>query len=155
MGNKNRGSGTHGRGSSKKGRGAGNRGGRGKAGLGKKATHHKVQAAKKGGHLGEKGFNRPQKTVEETVTINLRDIDQKIDTFVEQGHAEETDDGYVFDADSAGFGKVLGTGRLTQQIDVKAEDFSASAERKITDAGGDAITTADSNTDDADDAENE
>ncbi len=150
MGNKKRGSGTHGRGSSKKGRGAGNRGGRGRAGLGKKAKHHKVQAVKKGGHLGEKGFKRPQKTVKETNTINLRDIDQQIDTFVEEGYAEKTDDGYVFDAESAGFDKVLGTGRLTHTIDIKAESFSASAEQKITDAGGSAITVAESSADTTD-----
>lgn len=151
MGNKNRGSGTHGKGSSKKGRGAGNRGGRGRAGLGKKATHHKVRAVKKGGHLGEKGFKRPQKTVEDTTVINLRDIDQQIDTFIKDGYAEETDDGIVFDAESAGYDKVLGTGRLTQDIDIKAPAFSTSAEEKITDAGRDAITTAD--TDESEDAD--
>lgn len=135
MGKKNRGSGTHGAGSSKKRRGAGNRGGRGKAGLGKKATHHKVRAVKKGGHLGEKGFKRPQQAVAETEAINLRQIDRRIEAFVDAGVAEETDDGYVFDADEAGYDKVLGGGHLTKNIDITAPAFSASAERKIEEHG--------------------
>lgn len=143
MGSKKRGSGTHGHGSSKKRRGAGNRGGRGRAGLGKKAKHKKIQAKKKGGHLGEKGFTRPQKTVEETVVINLRDIDQRIDEFVAQGYAEESGNGYVFDAEEAGFDKVLGTGRLTKSIDIKAAAFSSVAQTKIEDAGNQAILTED------------
>lgn len=142
MGSKHRGGGTHGKGSSKKNRGAGNRGGRGKAGLGKKAKHHKVKAVKSGGHLGEKGFNRPQKMVEETVAINLQDIDQRIDEFVEAGFAEKDGDGYVFNAQDAGFDKVLGSGQLTHQITVKAADFSGSAVRKIESEGGEAVETA-------------
>lgn len=144
MGNKNRGSGTHGHGSSKKRRGAGNRGGRGRAGLGKKAKHKKVQAVKSGGHLGEAGFKRPQQVVEETTVINLRDIDQLIDEFVEDGSAEQDGDHYVFDAEQAGYDKVLGAGRLTKNIDVKAEAFSDSAEHKLEENGNEAIITAES-----------
>jgi len=140
---KGRGSGT-GHGSSKKRRGAGNRGGRGKAGLGKKAKHKKVQAVKKGGHLGEKGFKRPQKTVEEQEAINLRDIDQQIENFVAAGYAEKDGDTYVFDAEAAGYDKVLASGYLTQDIDVKAAAFSAAAERKIEDNGNEAIVAGSS-----------
>lgn len=139
MGNKDRGSGTHGRGSGKKGRGAGNRGGRGNAGYGKKAKHRKMEAWKEGYELGERGFKRPQQAVEETDAINLKDIDQRIEAFVEAGLAEETDDGYVFDAEEAGYDKVLGGGRLTKDIDIKAPDFSSSAERKIEESGNEPI----------------
>lgn len=136
---KGRGSGT-GRGSGKKGRGAGNRGGRGKAGMGKKAKHKKQSAEQVGEYLGERGFNRPQGAVEETEAINLRDIDRDIETFVEEGVAEESGDGYVFDAGAAGYDKVLGAGRLTRDIDVKAPEFSDSARRKIEDTGNEAVT---------------
>lgn len=121
-------SGTHGHGSGKKNRGAGNRGGRGKAGRGKKAGHEKM--TKDGIHkLGEEGFT-PYGSTEQT-GINLRDIDQRIEEFVEAGVAEETEDGYVFHADKAGYNKVLGTGRLTRNITIKADKFSSSAEEKI------------------------
>lgn len=128
-------SGTHGYGSSKKNRGAGNRGGRGNAGRGKKAKHKKM--TEEGVHeLGEKGFTSRQR---EQDGINLRDIDQRIDVFVEEGVAEETDSGYVFRADEAGYEKILGTGRLTKEIEIHAEKFSSSAEKKIEESGGEAV----------------
>jgi len=122
-------SGSHGYGSSKKNRGAGNRGGRGNAGRGKKAKHHKM--TKDGVHqLGEKGFTGG----EDQTGINLRDIDQRIEEFVEAGVAEETDSGYVFYADEAGYDKVLGGGKLTRDIEIHAEKFSDSAEEKVEEA---------------------
>ncbi len=139
MGNKDRGSGTHGKGSSKKGRGAGNRGGRGNAGFGKKAKHRKMEAWKDGYELGETGFKRPQGLQEDTEEINLRDIDVYIEDFAEEGAAEEEGDGYVFDAGAAGYDKVLGGGRLERDIDVKAPEFSDSARRKIEESGNEAI----------------
>ncbi|MFB6191036.1 MAG: uL15m family ribosomal protein [Candidatus Nanohaloarchaea archaeon] len=128
-------SGSHGYGSSKKNRGAGNRGGRGKAGQGKKGQQKKM--TKKGlVELGEKGFNSRK---DEQTGINLRDIDEQIEAFVEEGVAEETDSGYVFHADEAGYDKILGTGRLTQEVEVHAEKFSSSAEKKIEESGGEAV----------------
>lgn len=128
-------SGSHGKGSSKKGRGAGNRGGRGKAGQGKKGQQKKM--TKEGiVELGEQGFN--SRTPEQD-GINLRDIDEQIETFVEAGVAEETDSGYVFHADEAGYEKVLGTGKLTKDIEIHAEKFSSSAEKKIEESGGEAV----------------
>lgn len=123
-------SGSHGYGSSKKNRGAGNRGGRGKAGRGKKGSQKKME---KGGvhKFGERGFT-PHGSREQN-GINLRDIDQRIDDFVEQGVAEETDDGYVFHASKAGYEKVLGGGNIRENIEVHAENFSDSAKRKMED----------------------
>ncbi len=132
-------SGSHGYGSSKKNRGAGNRGGRGKAGRGKKGAQKKM--TKDGVHqLGERGFNSRK---EEQNGINLRDIDQKIDEFVEDGFAEEDDGKYVFHADRAGYEKILGKGRLTHEIEVHAEKFSESAEEKIEEKGGEAVKLED------------
>ena len=129
-------SGSHGYGSSKKNRGAGNRGGRGKAGRGKKAKHEKM--TEDGIHqLGEKGFTGG----EEQTGINLKDIDQRIEEFVEEGVAEEDGSGYVFHADEAGYDKVLGGGKLTKDIEIHAEKFSSSAETKIEEAGSEAIVT--------------
>ncbi|MFB6147898.1 MAG: uL15 family ribosomal protein, partial [Candidatus Nanohaloarchaea archaeon] len=125
----------HGKGSSKKGRGAGNRGGRGDAGQGKKGQQKKM--TEEGVHeLGEKGFN--SRTSEQD-GINLRDIDEQIETFVEEGLAEETDEGYIFHADEAGYEKVLGTGQLRKNIEIRAESFSSSAERKIEESEGEAV----------------
>jgi large subunit ribosomal protein L15 len=128
-------SGSNGYGSSKKNRGAGNRGGRGKAGRGKKANHNKM--TEDGVHqLGEKGFTSRQR---DQTGINLRDIDQRIDEFVEEGVAEETDSGYIFHADEAGYDKILGGGKITREIEIKAEKFSSSAEEKIEDSDSEAV----------------
>lgn len=128
-------SGSNGYGSSKKNRGAGNRGGRGNAGKGKKAKHNKM--TKDGVHqLGEKGFNsrqRPQNG------INLRDLDQRIEEFVEEGVAEKDGDKYVFHADKAGYDKILGRGKITQKIEIHAERFSSSAEEKIEESDSEAV----------------
>lgn len=128
-------SGSHGHGSSKKNRGAGNRGGRGNAGSGKKSQSKRL--TKEGvQELGEKGFNsrKPEKE-----TINLRDIDQRIDEFVAEGLAEKDGDEYVFDVSEAGYDKVLGKGHLNSEIKLHADSFSSSAERKIEEAGGEAV----------------
>lgn len=132
-------SGTHGHGSGKNNRGAGHRGGRGKAGRGKKGAQKKM--TEEGVHeLGEKGFNSRHR---EQDGINLRDIDERIEEFVEEGVAEETDSGYVFNAEEAGYGKVLGSGRLTREIEIHAENFSSTAEKKIQESEGEAVKIED------------
>ena len=128
-------SGSHGYGSSKKNRGAGSRGGRGNAGSGKKGqskrmTEDGVQ------EMGEKGFNSRQPDQD---GINLRDIDQRIEEFVEAGAAEQDGDRYVFHADKAGYDKVLGGGELRKNIEIHAEEFSSSAEDKIEESEGEAV----------------
>lgn len=137
-----RGSRTHGYGSSKKHRGAGSRGGRGRAGLGKKSKHKKVTAVREGA-LKNKGFKRPQKVQTHEEGINLMQIDQQIEQFVEDGSAEKDGDSYVFNAQEAGFDKVLGKGRLTKNIDIHAERFSSKAEEKLAENGNEAVVLED------------
>ena len=128
-------SGSHGYGSSKKNRGAGNRGGRGNAGSGKKGQSKRL--TKEGvQELGERGFNsrRPEQNA-----INLRDIDQRIDDMVEEGLVEEDGGKLVLDLDDIGYEKVLGKGHLNREVEIHAESFSSSAERKIEEADGEAV----------------
>ena len=128
-------SGSHGHGSSKKNRGAGNRGGRGNAGSGKKGQSKKM--TEEGvQEMGEHGFNSRK---EPQNGINLRDIDQRIEDFIQEGTAEEEDGEYVFHADKAGYDKILGGGKLTRSIEIRAENFSDSAERKIEESEAEAV----------------
>lgn len=126
---KKRGSGTHGHGSSKKRRGAGSRGGRGRAGMGKKAKHKKVSFLKN--KKEDKGFSGKDKEVK---TINLLEIDQNIDSFLDKGFAEKEGDKIIFDASKAGYDKVLGKGRISDNIKVKAPSFSKKAEEKLSES---------------------
>ncbi|WP_255195213.1 uL15m family ribosomal protein [Halorarius litoreus] len=136
-----RGSRTHGGGSHKKRRGAGHRGGRGRAG---RTKHEKANYPPRKKH----GFNRPQKTHTEVETINLRDLDEDIVLYVESGVAEESGDGYAIDArDVVEDGhevdvvKVLAAGQVHNALEVTADAFSADAEEKLVEAGGEAVLT--------------
>ncbi len=128
-------SGSHGYGSSKKNRGAGNKGGRGNAGTGKKASSKRMT---KDGvvKLGERGFKsrKPDQNA-----INLRDIDQRLDNYVEEGLAEEKDGKYVLDISDLGYEKVLGQGQINKEVEITAENFSSSAKSKIEEAGGETV----------------
>lgn len=86
--------------------------------------------------MGETGFNSRQPDQD---GINLRDIDQRIEEFVEAGVAEEDGDGYVFYAEEAGYDKVLGGGELRKDIEIHAGKFSGSAEEKIEESNGEAV----------------
>lgn len=82
--------------------------------------------------LGETGFNSRQDDQE---AINLRDIRERIDEWREQGLVEDD----VVDLGELGYDKVLGTGSLDEGLEVHADSFSGSAERKIEEAGGEAV----------------
>ena len=122
---RHRGSGSHKRGHKKKARGAGNRGGRGMSGLTK---HKKFKMFKEfPDHMGSRGFRSLQQKGfrKATRSINLSDL-------IKLG-------GNEFDVTSLGYEKVLGTGKLTTAITVKAAIFSERAKQKIEKAGGKAV----------------
>lgn len=134
-----RGSRTHGGGTHKNRRGAGNRGGRGRAGRSKHEFHQYEPT-------GKHGFKRPPKTKREIRTIEVREIDEDAALLAAEGVAEETDEGYRIDArdvvpngHDADAVKVLGGGQVRQALEVVADDFSASAETLLSEAGGEAI----------------
>lgn len=137
-----RGSRTCGGGNAKKRRGAGHRGGRGLAGGGKnkktKADKVRMQFPD---HIGKRGFKRPQKVITEKGTINVQDLDQNIEFYLEQGFAEQKGDTIAVDVEPLGVAKVLGKGKVTRKLEVKAPGFSESAVRKIEEMGGAANAT--------------
>ncbi|MFH1786376.1 MAG: uL15m family ribosomal protein [archaeon] len=122
-----RGYSTHGWGHKKKHRGAGSRGGRGRAGLHKhKFVYALVNGLFHNGRLAEFGFK--SKPAREAVrVINLFQIEE-----LAKGRRE-------VDISEYGYAKVLGRGRLTKPLTIKAEYFSASAVEKIKAAGGKAV----------------
>ena len=141
-----RGSRTHGGGSSKKRRGAGHRGGRGNAGRKKHEKHGQPP-------LGKHGFTRPDDLIDNVATINVGRLDEEAPGFIEAGLAEE--EGDVIHIDAAAVidpdadidrVKVLGGGRVTRQLRVIADDFSASAQEKLEAAGGEAVRTLEEDT---------
>lgn len=146
----NRGSREHGRGK-KAGRGAGKRGGRGNAnpnGSRKLTTFQEEGTDYFGGH----GFNRPPCVVEETVTMNVGDLLDRVDDLSEAGFVDESPDATVVDLEAAGVDKLLGAGRVHKTYEVRVPQTTDKARDKIQAEGGEVEITA-SGEDDAPDEE--
>ena len=135
-----RGSRTCGGGTSKNRRGAGNRGGRGRAGANK---HHFIRAMREGYRHGYsyKGFTRPAVVDRPVFIVNVGELDELIPFLFENEADYITKDGdkFVVDLYSIGIDKVLGSGKVTKAMVVKAEMFSESARAKIEAAGGECV----------------
>lgn len=136
-----RGTHTHGWGAKKKHRGAGNRGGKGMAGSGKRADQKKPSILKEFGndYFGRHGFTRPQKLLIKIKSINLDNLQNKLDYFVEHKLATKEKDVYVVDLEKLGYQKLLGGGELKVKLKISAPYFSAQAVKKIEEKGGNIV----------------
>lgn len=124
---------THGRGK-KAGRGAGIIGGHGNAGLGK---HEKMRVLKwDRNRWGRHGFKRPQCMVHANNTINVGELSEMIDKYVEQGFAKKNGDSYDVNLTEAGIDKLLGTGNISTKMNITVSQISAQAREKIEASGG-------------------
>jgi len=129
-----RGSRTCGGGTHKNRRGGGNRGGRGNAGG---CKHHFIRAFKRGLTYGKHGFNNP--VTRKKNIVNVGEIDEAVSQLIEEGIAENKDDGVHIDLTGIGIEKVLGGGKVAKPLFVTAQEFSSSAIQKLKDASGNAI----------------
>lgn len=124
---------THGRGK-KSGRGAGIIGGHGQAGLGKTKKIHMLKYDRN--HFGHYGFTRPPCMVVEKSTINVSELSEQVDRFVELGFGAKEGDVYSIDLGAAGIDKLLGCGNIAVKVNVTVDEASAKAVEKIEAAGG-------------------
>jgi large subunit ribosomal protein L15 len=135
-----RGSHTHGWGCKKKHRGGGSKGGKGMAGTGKRKNTKWTWTIKYApDHLGKRGFHRPKVVQYAPQTINLSDIDENIQLFLDMGVAYEEKGKIIVDTTQLGVDKVLGTGRLTKPVVIKAYYVTPKAEEKIKAIGGEVL----------------
>ncbi|NJE09664.1 uL15m family ribosomal protein [Thermococcus sp. MAR1] len=135
-----RGSHTHGWGCKKKHRGGGSKGGKGMAGTGKRKNTKWTWTIKYApDHLGKRGFHRPKAVQYIPKTINLSDIDENLTLFLDMGVAYEEEGKVVVDVTQLGVDKVLGTGKLTRPLTIKAYYVTPKAEEKIKAAGGEVL----------------
>lgn len=134
-----RGSRTHGYGRVGQHRKGGSRGGKGRA-AGRKHGHMWSYIIKyEPDRFGKHGFHRPQELVREPKTINVGELDEIVDFLLENKIAEYEEDKIVIDVTKLGLDKVLGKGKVTKPLIIKAKSFTTSAIKKIEDAGGKAI----------------
>ena len=127
------GSRTHGRGK-KAGRGAGKRGGRGNAGLHK---HKYIKTVKFfPDHFGRHGFKRPQSQVGAKLTINLFNLDEKVDELIKDSKIKTVKNNYEINLEELGYDKLLGSGTITKKVTVTVREATERAISKIESAGG-------------------
>ena len=128
---------TYGRGCAKRGRGKGEKGGFGLSGGHKHKWSYILRYAPE--HFGKRGFVRPPEVVAAPGAVNVGELDERLEEFLQQGAARREEERFVVDARKLGFAKILGGGRVTHPLEVIATEFSDSAKRKLEAAGGKAV----------------
>lgn len=134
---KYRGHTTHGGGHRKKRRGFGSRGGKGNAGTGKRAGHHK-----QGVTLGRSGFI-PRRTKADTKAVNLGYFTfKKLEKLANVGKIKKEGNVYTIDLNTIGFTKLLSTGNLGGKVNFENCQFSVKTEEKVKALGGGIVKTS-------------
>ncbi len=133
-----RGTHTHGCGSKKKRRGAGHRGGRGNAGSGKRGDAKKPSFWKDTKRYGKSGFT--SKIDMDNETINIAELQTKIDTLVKKNKAQLNNGVYSINLSLLKVDKLLGAGKVSKKFEIKVKYASKSAIEKIQKAGGKVIS---------------
>ena len=135
---------THGYGKVGQHRKTGQRAGRGKTTQWKKSKKSYYLKQKELGFpdpdwdFGKKGFKRPQDIVRiyKVNTINVRDLDQKIDRLVIGKKATKSGNTYSINMNEINIQKILGKGEINKIINVSVNKASQKAIEKIESAGG-------------------
>lgn len=118
-------------------RGKGQKGGAGKAGLHKHKWSYVLKYDKD--YFGRRGFKPPKSEKDEDITINLWRIEMLVDKLCSEGKIQEENGKITIDVTSFGYNKVLGGGKITKPLIIKAPKFTKKALEKIEKAGGKAI----------------
>nr|HDO81242.1 50S ribosomal protein L15 [Candidatus Bathyarchaeota archaeon] len=129
---KMRGSRTHGYGRVGQHRGGGQRGGKGGAGKHKHLWIWVLKYDRE--YFGKHGFKRHGVT-RDVATLNVGGLDENV-SLLKSGEEKGVP---IIDLTSLGYVKVLGSGKVTRPLIVKATEFTELAIRKIEEAGGKAI----------------
>jgi large subunit ribosomal protein L15 len=135
---------THGYGRVGQHRKTGQRAGRGKTTQWKKSKKSYYLKQKELGFpdpdwdIGKKGFKRPQDItrIYHVNTINVKDLDQKIDNFVLDDKAKKSGNSYSINLNEVNIQKVLGRGKINKIINITVNKASQKAIEKIENAGG-------------------
>ena len=91
--------------------------------------------------MGAHGFKRPQKIqrISRVNTMNVKELDMKIDTLSSQNLATKSGASYSIDLNALNIQKVLGRGEISKPINVTVNKASRQAIEKIEAAGGKVI----------------
>ncbi len=88
--------------------------------------------------MGKKGFKRPQDLVRiyQVNTINVKDLDQRIDNLVLDKKAIKSGGSYTINLNEINIQKLLGKGDINKAINITVNKSSRKAMEKIKEAGG-------------------
>ncbi len=138
---KYRGSRVHGFGRVGQHRKAGMRGGKGWAGKNKHLKSGLTEAER--ATIGSFGFKRPVKLRKPDKSINISKLEELIETLPEDTEGVQFSDQSVeIDVTLFGYNKILGGGKITRIMNVKAYSFSEKAIEKIEAVGGKIVPIA-------------
>ena len=86
----------------------------------------------------KKGFKRPQdiNRIYKVNTINIKDLDFKIEKFSQETKASKSGSTYTIDLNDLNIQKILGRGEISKPINVTVNKASKRAIEKIEAAGG-------------------
>jgi large subunit ribosomal protein L15 len=130
---KQRGSRTYGRGCAKRGRGSGEKGGRGMAGGHKQKWSYILRYMPD--YFGKHGFIRPNRP-ERKETMNVGELDEKIEDLLKKGIATKEGEKIVVDLQKLGVRRLLGGGQVRHALVVRGAEVIPSAKEKLEEAGG-------------------
>ena len=139
-----RGTRTHGYGKVGQHRKSGQRAGRGKTTQWKKSKKSYYLKQKELGFpdpdwdMGKKGFKRPQdiNRIYQVNTLNVKDLDLKIDNFVLDKKATKSGNSYSINLNEINIQKLLGKGEINRTMNISVKKASKRAIEKIEAAGG-------------------
>lgn len=92
-------------------------------------------------YLGKKGFTSIAQKRRPGRTLNLWQLSEMVDKLVSEKKAQLVGQKIVVDLKQLGFKKLLGAGAISRAVQVKVDQCSESALKKIKEAGGEAVPT--------------
>jgi len=109
------------------------KGGKGKAGMHKHKWTYVVKYEPE--YFSKKGFRCPT-GIGELKTINVGELDEMVNKLVSESRLKKEGEKYIVNLEELGYEKLLGEGKITRPLIVKAKLYSKNAQEKIQSLGG-------------------
>lgn len=91
-------------------------------------------------YFGDHGFKRHPSLVTRKKTINLSEIEERLDEIIIEGFGKKSKNLVTVDLQEMGMDKLLGRGQARTKMKILVNEASASAVEKVRKAGGDVVT---------------
>jgi large subunit ribosomal protein L15 len=93
-------------------------------------------------YKGKKGFTPVNPVKAEGRTLNLIQLSILVDRLALEKKAQLVGDRVAVDLKELGFRKLLGTGSISRAVQVKVDECSETAAKKLKEAGGELVNSA-------------